>query len=147
MRLIKSNNTESEYPKRHICDNCGAELEYDKEDTYVGWMGCEYVTCPACDGETAVSDQRVQPPTWKATFRHISAETGVVDIEDVKIKEYVDRAVKSLCFEKWKPGEFYATGTGSLLVVGIKWEDGVEVYVTKDYWEDNIIPEDYGMVK
>ena len=62
MRLIKSNNIESEYPKRHICDECGAELEYDKEDVHIGWMGCEYVTCPACDRETVVSDQRVQPP-------------------------------------------------------------------------------------
>lgn len=42
---------------------------------------------------------------------------------------------------------FYVTSTGNLLVLGIKWEDGVEVYVTKDYWEDGIAPEDYGMVK
>lgn len=147
MRLIKSNNIEPEYPKRHICDECGAELEYDKEDVHIGWMGCEYVTCPACGGETMVGECRVQPPTWKTTFYHTSTETGAVDIEDVKIQEYVDKAVKSLCSEKWKPGEFYATGTGNLLVLGIKWEDGVEVYVTKDYWEDSISPEDYGMVK
>ena len=137
MRLIKSNNIESEYPKRHICDECGAELEYDKEDVHIGWMGCE----------TMVGECRVQPPTWKETFHHTSTETGAVDIEDVKIQEYVDKAVKSLCSEKWKPGEFYATETGNLLVVGIKWEDGVDIYVTKDYWEDSIAPEDYGMVK
>ena len=147
MRLIKSNNIESEYPKRVFCDECGAELEYDKEDVHIGWMGCEYVTCPACDGETMVGECRVQLPAWKATFHHTSTETGAVDIEDVKIKEYVDKAVKSLCSEKWKPGEFYATTTGNLLVMGIKWEDGIDIYVTKDYWEDSIAPEDYGMVK
>ena len=147
MRLIKSNNVESEYPKYHVCVECGAELEYDKEDVHIGWMGCEYVTCPACGEETAVSDHRLKPPIWKATFHHVSIETGAVDVEDVKIKEYVDKVVKSLCSEKWKPGEFYAIGTGNLLVVGIKWEDSVEIYVTKDYWEDNITPEDYGMVK
>ena len=147
MRLIKSNNIESEYPKRHICDECGAELEYDKEDVHIGWMGCEYVTCPACGSEIMVGDQRAQPPTWKATFRHISAETGAVDIEDVKIKECVDEAVKRSCSNKWKIGEFYATSTGNLLVIGIKWKDGVEIYVTKDYWKDNIAPDDYGMVK
>ena len=147
MRLIKSNNIEPEYPKHHICDECGAELEYDKEDIHIGWMGCEYVTCPACDGETMVGECRVKPPTWKTTFYHTSAGTGAVDIEDVEIQEYVDKAVKSLCSEKWKPGEFYATETGNLLIVGIKWEDGVDIYVTKDYWEDNIAPEDYGMVK
>ena len=147
MRLIKSNNIEPEYPKRHTCDECGAELEYDKEDTHIGWMGCEYVTCPACDKETMVSDQRVQPPTWKTTFYHTSTETGAVDIKDTEIQVYVDRVVKSLCSEKWKPGEFYITSTGNLLVLGIKWEDGIDIYVTKDYWEDSIAPEDYGMVK
>lgn len=147
MRLIKSNNIEPEYPKRHICDECGAELEYDKEDTHIGWMGYKYVTCPACDKETVVNDQRVQPPTWKATFHRVSTETDAVDIEDAKIREYVDKAVKQLCSDERKPGEFYATGTGNLLIVGIKWEDGIDIYVTKDYWEDNIAPEDYGMVK
>ena len=110
-------------------------------------MGCEYVTCPACGGETMVGECRVQPPTWKTTFYHTSTETGAVDIEDVKIKEYVDKAVKSLCSEKWKQNEFYAKKTGNILIVGIKWEDGVDIYVTKDYWEDSIAPEDYEMVK
>lgn len=147
MRLIKSNNIEPEYPKRHVCNECGAELEYDKEDIHIGWMGCEYVTCPACDKETMISDQRVQPPVWKTTFRHVNAEIGAVDIEDIKIKEYVDKAVKTLCSDKWKPGEFYMARTNNLLVLGTKWGDGVEVCVTKDYWEDSIASKDYGMVK
>ena len=63
MRLIKSNNIEPEYPKRHTCEECGAELEYDKKDVHIGWMGCEYVTCPACGSETVVGECRIQPPT------------------------------------------------------------------------------------
>ena len=147
MRLIKSNNTEPEYPKRHTCDECGAELEYDKEDVHIGECGYEYVTCPACGNEIMVGECRVQLPTWKTTFYHTSIETRAVDIEDIKIKEYVDRAVKTLCSEKCKPGEFYIARTGNLLVVGVKWKDGIEIYVTKDYWKDNIFPKDYGMVK
>lgn len=147
MRLIKSNNTESEYPKRHICDECGAELEYDKEDVHIGWMGCEYVTCPACSKETMVGECRVQPPTWKATFHHTSVETGAVNLKDAETQVYVDKVIKNLCSDKWKPGRFYITGTGNLLVLGIKWEDSVDVYVTKDYWEDSIGCEDYVMVK
>lgn len=147
MRLIKSNTIEPEYPKRHICEECGAELEYDKEDVHISWMGCEYVTCPACNSETMVSEHRLQPPTWKVTFYHTSTETGAVDIEDIKIKEYVDKAVKSPYPEKWKPGEFYIMKTGNLLILGIKWKDGIDIYVTKDYWEDSIVFEDYGMVK
>lgn len=110
-------------------------------------MGCEYVTCPACGSETMVSDQRVHPPAWKVTFYHTSTETGAVDIEDIKIKEYVDKAVKYLCSDEWKPGEFYYAEIGNLLVLGIKWEDNVDIFVTKDYWKDNIGLEDYGMVK
>lgn len=147
MRLIKSNNVEPEYPKRHICEECGAELGYDKEDVHIGWMGCEYATCPACGREIVVSAKRVQPPTWKETFYHISVETGAVDIKDIKIKAYVDEAVKHLCSDAWKPGEFYFAGVDNLLVLGIKWEDNVDIYVTKDYWTDNISLEDYGMVK
>ncbi len=147
MRLIKSNNIEPEYPKHHTCDECGAELEYDKEDTHVGWMGCEYVTCPACDKETMVGECRVQPPTWKATFHHTSSETGAVDIKDTEIKVHVNKAIKCLCSDERKLGEPYIAVTGNCLILGIKWEDGVDVYVTKDYWQDSIFPEDYGMVK
>lgn len=147
MRLIKSNNIESEYPKRHICDECGAELEYDKEDVHIGWMGCEYVTCPACSSEIMVNDQRMQTPAWKVTFHHVNTETGAVDIEDDKVQKYVNEVTGRLCSDKYKPGEYDVTGTGNLLVVGIKWGDGVDIYITKDYWEDNIVPEDYGMVK
>lgn len=147
MRLIKSNNIESEYPKRHVCDECGAELEYDKEDVHIGWMGCEYVTCPVCGSEIMVGKSRVQLPTWKATFHHTSIETGAVNIEDDEIQTYVNRAVKLLCSDERNPGEFYVIWTGNFLVVGIKRMDGVDLYVTKDYWEDSIIAKDYGMVK
>lgn len=147
MRLIKSNNIEPEYPKRHICEECGAELEYDKEDVHIGWMGCEYVTCPACDSETMVGECRVHPPTWKTTFHHTSSETGAVDVKDTKIQVHVNKVIKNLCSDKWKPGEFCFTSTGNLLVLGIKWEDSVDIYVTKDYWQDSIGCEDYVMVK
>lgn len=147
MRLIKSNNIESEYPKRHICDECGAELEYDKEDVHIGWMGCEYVTCPACGSETMVNDQRVQPPTWKATFDHVCTDTGAVDVLDHEVQEYVNKVAKVLCSDEYEPGDSAITRIGNLLIFGRKWNDGVKIYVTKDYWEDNIAPKDYGMVK
>lgn len=147
MRLIKSNNIEPEYPKRCICDECGAELEYDKEDIHVGWMGCEYVTCPACNKEITVSGKRVHPPTWNVTFHHISTETGAVDIEDDKVQEYINEVAKHLCSDEWKPREFALTDTSNFLVFGVKRENGVDIYVTQDYWKENIVPKDYEMVK
>lgn len=147
MRLIKSNNIEPEYPKRHICDECGAELEYDKEDIHIGWMGCEYVTCPACNCETMVNDKRVMLPAWKTTFDHVCTDTGAVDVLDHEVQEYVNRVAKARCSDEYEPGDSTITRVGNLLVFGRKWNDGVDVYVTKDYWEDSISSEDYGMVK
>ena len=95
----------------------------------------------------AVSKSRVRPPTWSVTFDHTSAKTGAADIEDNKVQKYANEVAKRLCSNEWKPREFALTGTGNLLVFGVKWEDGVDIYVTKDYWEDSIALEDYGMVK
>lgn len=147
MRLIATNIATSEWPKRHNCENCGAELEYDEADVHIGWMGCEYVTCPNCNGETMIDGKRVMPPTWKATFDHICAENGAVDIYDHEVGEYVNKVAEALCSEAWKPGEFRLIKTGNLLVIGTKWDDGVDIYVTKDYWEDTVDVNDYGMVK
>ena len=147
MRLISSNGNKSEWPKRHICDNCGAELEYDEADMHIGWMGCEYVTCPNCNCEAMVDGKRILAPTWKATFNHTCVDTGAIDILDHEIGAYVNKAAKALCSDEWEPGDSFVTFTGNLLVFGRKWDDGVDIYITKDYWEDNIAPEDYGMVK
>ena len=147
MRLIKSNNIEPEYPKRHICDECGAELEYDEEDTHIGWMGCEYVTCPNCNCETMVDSKRITPFIWKATFDHVCTDTGAIDVLDHEVQKYVNKVAKALCSDEYEAGDSAITRTGNLLVFGRKWEDEVDIYVTKDYWEDNISPEDYGMVK
>ena len=147
MRLIKSNNIKPEYPKRHICDECGAELEYDKEDVHIGWMGCEYVTCPNCNCETMVNDKRVMLPAWKTTFDHVYTDRGAVDIFDHEIQEYVNKVAKALCSDEYEPGDSAITRTGNLLIFGRKWEDCIDIYVTKDYWEDTIASDDYGMVK
>ena len=147
MRLIKSNNTEPEYPKRHTCGICGAELEYDKEDVHIGWMGSEYVTCPACGKETIVDECRVQPPTWNVTFHHTCSGGGTFDVPDHEVGVYVNEIVKALCSNEYESGDSLITYIGNLLVFGRKWENRVDVYVTKDYWEDSISCEDYGMVK
>ena len=55
-----------------------------------------------------------------------------------EVQVYVDKVVQNLCSDKWEVGEFSMTFTGNLLVFGVKWEDGIDIYVTKDYWEDSI---------
>lgn len=136
MKVIKSRLSTTE-PKRCICEECGAELEYEPCDVHVGWMGVGYVTCPECGRDTAVSDERKAKPTWPLTFHHTCKENGAVDLDDERVDSMVDEVVNRL--KKSDDDYPYAmTGTGNTVVFGLKFEDSIEIYVTKNYWEDTI---------
>lgn len=61
MRIITP-ATNSEWPKRHTCLQCKAELEYEKDDVYVGVYGLEYIECLNCGTENVVNEKRAAPP-------------------------------------------------------------------------------------
>ena len=137
MKVIKKNEVEtSEYPKRIVCEHCGTELEYDKDDEFVGLWGMKCITCPECNEDCFVSDHRVEPPNWKATFDHTNSDSAVA-IDDEEIQEMVDKCYERLMSPEWEVGEFYITMMGDTLVFGVTFEDDVNVYVTRDYWEDS----------
>ena len=135
MKVIKKNEVEtSEYPKRIVCDHCDAELEYDKDDEFVGLWGMKCITCPECNEDCFVSDHRVEPPNWKATFDHVNSATAK-ELKNEDIQEYIDNCYKYL-MNVAKPGDFYMTGSGDTMVFGFRYEDTVDLYVTRDYYED-----------
>ena len=135
MKVISRNETkEVDYPKRIICDHCGAKLEYDKDDEFVGLWGMKCITCPECMKDVFVSDHRVEPPNWKATFDHINSATAK-ELKNEDIQEYIDNCYKYLTNEA-KPGDFYMTGSGDTMVFGFRYEDTVDLYVTRDFYED-----------
>ena len=135
MKVIKKNEVgTSEYPKRIVCEHCDAELEYDKDDEFVGLWGIKCITCPECNEDCFVSDHRVEPPNWKATFDHVNSATAK-ELKNEDIQEYIDNCYKYLMNEA-KPGDFYMTGSGDTMVFGFRYEDTVDLYVTRDYYED-----------
>ena len=136
MKVIKKNEVEtSEYPKRIVCEHCGAELEYDKDDEFVGLWGMKCITCPECNEDCFVSDHRVEPPNWKVTFDHTNSDSAVA-IDDEEIQEYIDKCYAKLTSDEWKPGDHYLTGSGDMMIFGVKYEDEIRVFVTRDYYED-----------
>lgn len=136
MKVIKKNEVEtSEYPKRIVCDHCGAELEYDKDDEFVGLWGMKCITCPECNEDCFVSDHRVEPPNWKTTFDHTNSDSAVA-IDDEEIQEYIDKCYARLTSDEWKSGDHYLTGSGDTMIFGVKYEDEIRVFVTRDYYED-----------
>lgn len=136
MKVIKSRLSTTE-PKRCVCENCESELEYEPRDVRVGWMGVEYVTCPECGVNTAVSEERKAKPTWPLTFHHTCKENGAIDLAEETVQDMVDKVVKALK-ESDDDYTYAMRSQGTVAVFGCKYEDCIEVYVTKDYWEDVI---------
>ena len=136
MKVIKKNEAKtSEYPKRIVCDHCGAELEYDKDDEFVGLWGIRAVCCPECHECVWVGEKREVTPQWCSTFGHTDYSTAK-ELKDEEIQEMIDKCYAKIMSDEWKPGDFYITGCGDTLIFGVKFEDEVNVYVTRDYWED-----------
>lgn len=134
MKVIKKNEVkEIGYPKRFVCDHCGAELEYDKDDEFIGQWGMRSIVCPECMEDCFVGDEREVPPQYPDTFDHVNDVTAKeVKYED--IQEFVDKCYDFLM--NAEPGDHYMTGAGDVMVFGFRYEDTVEVYVTRDYYED-----------
>lgn len=86
-------------------------------------------------------------PLGKPHFFHSYAAKGALDVCNQTVGEYIAKTTEILCSDEIKPGEFYITKTGNLLIIGLKWNDNIEIYVTKDYWEDTVDMDDYGIVK
>lgn len=147
MRVIKSQVKQSDYPKQTKCEYCGAELEYEIQDEYIGHMERKYITCPECGEESCVNEDRQIRPTYPVTFHHFDAVDGdAVEANDKTIQEFIDKIAKYLNDNK----DEYAVsmGTGNTMVFGAKYEeDGIEIYVCKNYWNDTLFPEDYNLIK
>lgn len=126
---------DNEFPKRIKCDNCQAELEYDKDDVFIGEWGMKYVHCPCCNENTPVDEDRHMPITWPTTFWHTSKEK-TKEIEGEQVSDFVEEVKKNL--SSCKPGEWSMIGTGDCLVFGYKTEEEIEIIVTKDYYSDFI---------
>lgn len=141
MKIIRSKvAVPKEEPKRCICEECESELEYTKDDTHIGWLGVEYVTCPVCGEETMVGEERERPPMWPATFHHVSSANADEMPVDT-ITGMVDAVVNTLTDSDELP-DFAARACGNAMVWGWKYSDGIDIYVTQDYWTDTIPPEE-----
>ena len=129
IRLKKINHNET------TCLNCGAKLEYDKEDVRIGEGGYDVVVCPECGEETPVSEKRTHPPIFPTTFHAFRCDEGAKNISDKVIQDWTDEVWKKMKY--LSPGEFACAGSGNTMVIGLKYADESSVIVAKDYWVDS----------
>ena len=151
MKILKNNFNKIElkkekqkYPKETICDECQSELEYDKSDMTIGWLGAVYIKCPLCgndimlceeDGITLTVDN-VEFPTH---FNHTSKETGAKDIcNNEEVRRYINEAINYFRMNK---NEFaWCSGSGNMMVHVYRFDDDEEyaVYVSNNYYATDI---------
>lgn len=133
------------YPKKVVCENCESELEYEKSDVTIGWLGAGYIKCPLCGYEMMLDDENegiiltadnIEFPTH---FNHTSEETGAKDcFDNERIKKYIRDAIKY--FRENKEEFAYHTCSGNLIIHVYRFseDEDYEIYVTNDYYQATI---------
>ena len=135
--MIKVLNRNVEEPKIYkiTCDECHAELEYEKSDTYIGVFGGRELICPACNEKVFIDEiegidldsSNIEFPT-----HFMNPSDKAMDIEDERIQEWVQKCLKNI---EDNPGNgFYISGSGNTVVIALDFEDERDIYVAKKYW-------------
>lgn len=135
------------YPRKHICENCESELEYDKEDLEMGYLGCIHLRCPLCGHENMLVDHEdcilltkdnVRFPTH---YYHFEKKSDNKEL----INKYVKEAIEYL--RNNKDDFSYFIGSGSVMVHAYRMDgdDEYNIFVAEDYYEVEVPfePKDY----
>ena len=134
MEIIK-NNYCSRYPvgvtnRWHVvCDGCESEFVADKEDTYIGALGCRYVKCPCCGEENGLDDG-ITLTTENLSFpKHYFSFKNGVKLSNKEVDKYVKECIEAL--RNSTDNNFYATqtGTGDTHVFVFKYDGDEEYFV------------------
>lgn len=156
MKVLKDNYTKAStespvkieikpYPRKHICEECSSELEYEKSDLRMGVLGCMHLDCPCCGYENMIEENEdtitltVDNVVFPTHFFHTSKEHRAVDCCD---NETVKKEIrKGIDFLRKNREEFsWMTAYGNLYI-DITRYDGDEnyvVFVSNDYYETYI---------
>ncbi len=120
------NKVKENYPKKIECE-CGAELEYDKEDMHIGALGYYHITCPVCEEEILLDEEEV----IELNENNLRFPTNYFDYKNGNEIEKVDLWVRECIIHlKNNPNKNYVfTGSGNTMVFVLKYSEGKEYYV------------------
>ena len=137
------------HPRKHICESCSSELEYDKSDLRNGEFGLVVLDCPCCGHNNIFDDHEDTMILTRDNivfpdhFHHTSEETGAVNAcTNEEVKECINKAIDY--FRKNKDEFAWYTAFGNLHVTVFRFDgdESYEVVVTKDYYCTDIPFED-----
>lgn len=153
IRVIKNNfgkEEETETVVTTFCNECDSELEVSEDDTYIGWLGARFTTCPCCGKETMVDEMEGVTLTkdnleYPQHFKHGSKYHGYVEVSTEFILGEIRKVIDY--FRKHKEEFAIELGAGDC-IIHVYRNSGDEEYhvvVTRDWYETYIPfePEDY----
>lgn len=140
--MVKVINKQTEEPKiyKTTCDECRAELEYEKNDTYIGALGSREIICPSCGKRVCVEEPEgivLNSNNIEFPLHFMAPSDKAVNISDVEIQRWVRERLHTAENYAEDYG-YYVTGSGDTMVFVFKYEDEYVVYVTKNYYECSI---------
>lgn len=143
--LVDNYNKESNidnintYPRKFVCECCGSELEYNKEDIRISAFGCAYLDCPLCNRDNIIEDEEIDLTVdnveFPTHFYYTSKDEGAVDCcNNEEIKKCIKQAIEY--FRENKEELYWFTEYGNLHVHVTRWDGdkSYSVHVTDDYY-------------
>jgi hypothetical protein len=136
--MIRVIGKKTEEPKIYkvTCDNCGAQLECEESDTYVGAYGCNYVDCPECGYDAiveAIPDVKLTEHNIEFPKHFRKTNDDAINIGDSTLQEWIRECLEKI--KREEDGNFWIIASGNAVVIILKFEDEYTIYVAKDYWE------------
>lgn len=121
------------------CENCGQNFTVvPEEKREYGEFGIPYVICPVCNDKAYLEDETclaITPENLKYPqhFAQFGVSAGAVHVPDNELEEWAKKALSVLLKNKEK--EFYVTGSGDSIVVGLGYEDEIQIIAARQYYE------------
>ena len=149
IKVLKDNSNKEElkeenntiYPLKIHCNECDSELEITEKDTYIGWLGAKFITCPCC-GEESMVDELEGITLTKDNLEfpiHFSRTTkGLRHVVEVSSDEIIKEIQRGITYFRRHKDEYYwYTSHGDLFLIVFRYsgDEDYFVMVTKDFYE------------
>lgn len=151
MRILKNNYYNNDikenvkqiepYPRKHICEQCSSELEYEKSDMRMGEYGCMFLKCPLCGQENMLEDNENSITLTKDNiifpthFSHISKDTGARDRANTdEVRKEIKNAIEY--FRENKDEYEWYSWSGNLYIEVRRYsgDEEYDIMVSNDFY-------------
>ena len=119
------------------CDNCGSKIGYTQDDVIANNFD-ETIQCPMCHKDIVVKIFD-KPFKFPDSYYHFNKDNRTIEHTNDDIEKQVKYCVKH-CLEE--NIEYCYWASGNIMVIALKEDDGIGVYVIDDYYENYLSDEE-----